>query len=201
MKPEVKVIQTGYSNSNGNGSFSADCTVSLIVSDKGMILVDTGGPSKKHQLLENLKRFGFTPEDICTVICTHGHSDHVGNLNLFSHAKFIVGYDVFTGDVYESFNFQDAAAKYVLSENIFVMPTPGHTHSDVSVVVQNTDVGTVVVAGDLFENERDLKNPSQWHCLSENINMQQLNRDKVLAIADYIVPGHGAMFKVHKEQL
>ncbi len=28
--------------------------------------------------------------------------------------------------------------------------------------------------------------------------MQKENRDKVLAIADYIVPGHGSMFKVKK---
>ena len=36
---------------------------------------------------------------------------------------------------------------YVLDEHTEVLPTPGHTGSDISVVVRNTPIGTVVVAG------------------------------------------------------
>ena len=36
---------------------------------------------------------------------------------------------------------------YVLDEHTVVLPTPGHTGSDISVVVRNTPIGTVVVAG------------------------------------------------------
>ena len=36
---------------------------------------------------------------------------------------------------------------YVLEEHTEVLPTPGHTGSDISVVVRNTPIGTVVVAG------------------------------------------------------
>ena len=34
------------------------------------------------------------------VVCTHGHSDHVGNLNLFADAKIIVSHDICKGDKY-----------------------------------------------------------------------------------------------------
>ena len=36
---------------------------------------------------------------------------------------------------------------YKLHEWVEVLPTPGHTGSDVSVVVRNTSIGTIVVAG------------------------------------------------------
>lgn len=39
--------------------------------------------------------------DVKTVVCSHGHSDHVGNIGLFPHAKIIVGYDICYSDIYE----------------------------------------------------------------------------------------------------
>ena len=43
---------------------------------------------------------GLQPHDIKVVIGTHGHSDHIGNLNLFQQAMFIVCYDICSGDTY-----------------------------------------------------------------------------------------------------
>ena len=50
--------------------------------------------------------------------------------------------------------------------------------------------------GDLFETEKDLEDPTIWEENSENRDLQRENRNKVLEIADYIIPGHGPMFKV-----
>lgn len=61
------------------------------------------------------------------------------------------------------------------------------------------DFGTVVLAGDLFENERDTEDVSLWRDISVNCEVQQRNRDRVLKIADYIVPGHGPPFKVSSD--
>lgn len=42
------------------------------------------------------------PNDISYLICTHGHIDHIGNLNLFKNAKVILDHDVATkADIYE----------------------------------------------------------------------------------------------------
>ena len=54
----------------------------------------------------------------------------------------------------------------------------------------------VALAGDLFEREEDLDDSSIWEQNSENCEIQRKNREKILQIADYIVPGHGPMFKV-----
>lgn len=58
-----------------------------------------------------------------------------------------------------------------------------------------------IFSGDLFEKEEDLTNPSLWRDIagSEDPVQQEANRNKVLAIADYIIPGHGYMFKVQRK--
>lgn len=84
-----------------------------------------------------------------------------------------------------------------IEENIEVISTPGHTPQDVSVVVRGTERGTVVVCGDLFECEDD---ENSWKKLSECPEKQIASRKKVIEVADWIVPGHGCMFKVKKSE-
>ncbi|OTF73862.1 hypothetical protein BLA29_010794 [Euroglyphus maynei] len=71
-------------------------------------------------------------------------------------------------------------------------------HNDVSVICRNVErLGTVAIVGDLFESGADLQNEQLWiDAGSMNPTEQRNNRDYILSIADYIVPGHGGMFKV-----
>lgn len=198
-KNKVIVLQNGYCTSSKDGkSFMADCSVTLIKSpDVGNILVDTSGPWNKEKLIEEIESQNITLQDIGTVVCTHGHSDHVGNLNIFpATCKIIVGFDISLGNLYEEFNFKEQQS-YPLSPTIDVIATPGHTGNDVSVVVRNTEFGTIVVAGDLFENEYDIADESIWKSNSENPDVQRKNRERVLTLADFVVPGHGKMFSTH----
>lgn len=55
------------------------------------------------------------------------------------------------------------------------------------------------LVGDLFECLEDLEEPSLWQDNSENPELQQQWRIEVLKKADYIVPGHGKMFKVPED--
>jgi glyoxylase-like metal-dependent hydrolase (beta-lactamase superfamily II) len=36
---------------------------------------------------------------------------------------------------------------YEIDDDVEVVPTPGHTGADISVIVSNTELGTVAVAG------------------------------------------------------
>lgn len=47
-----------------------------------------------------LSDHGLHYSDITHVVCSHGHSDHVGNLGLFPDALLIVSYDICRGDTY-----------------------------------------------------------------------------------------------------
>ena len=51
-------------------------------------------------------------------------------------------------------------------------------------------------SGDLFECEEDLEDPDIWQECSWDRETHQQSRIEVLRIADYIVPGHGKLFRV-----
>ena len=187
----------GYSYVDEEQRYRATGSVTLVLGPSLKILVDTGSPWDGAQILAKLKGHGIDADDINIVVCTHGHIDHVGNLNLFQKAKHIVSHDIAIGpDIYEDHQFKDSIPLYAIDGNtVQVIKTPGHTNSDVSVVVKTGDQGTVVIVGDLFEREND---DQIWREISEFPQMQEENRQRVLKMADYIVPGHGAMFKVVK---
>ena len=55
--------------------------------------------------------------------------------------------------------------------------------------------------GDLFEKEEDIKDSDIWLKIagSENPTLQYKNRQKILQLADYVIPGHGAGFHIFDE--
>ncbi|KAK7090571.1 metallo-beta-lactamase domain-containing protein 1-like isoform X2 [Littorina saxatilis] len=194
---EVIVLKEGYTKPVQKGHFKAGGSVTLLKGPQN-IVVDTGSPWDRELLLNGLKANGLSPDLINYVICSHGHSDHVGNLNLFQNSVHIVSYDICKGDQYIMHDFIEGIP-YEIDENVEIWPTPGHTGADVSVIVRGTKHGTVAVAGDLFECFEDLEEPELWQNSSEQPEQQQQSRFDVLRVADAIVPGHGAMFQVPAE--
>ncbi|XP_038588360.1 metallo-beta-lactamase domain-containing protein 1 [Micropterus salmoides] len=187
----VSVLKTGYCVSQTDGTFKADGTITLITGPR-TILVDTGGPWDRDFLLMKLKERSLAPGDINLVVGTHGHSDHIGNLSLFPSAVVIVGYDISEGDTYRPNKLAEGHA-YTIDEHVSVVPSPGHSGQDVSVLVKGTSAGTVLVAGDLFERCSD---EDSWRDQSMNTSVQELSRQEALRIVDVIIPGHGLPFKV-----
>ncbi|XP_078056986.1 metallo-beta-lactamase domain-containing protein 1 [Mustelus asterias] len=190
----VFVIQEGYAYTDREGRTRADGTVTLLKGPQ-VVLVDTGSPWDKGVILQGLGAHGLEAGDVSFVVCTHGHSDHVGNLNLFPEATVVVSQDICRRDVYLEHDF-GAGLPFRIDDSVEVFATPGHCGSDVSVLVRGTEEGTVVAAGDLFEREED---DGSWQLLSENPELQAKHRDKVRKLADVIIPGHGAPFRIIKE--
>jgi len=50
----------------------------LVVQRDGILLVDAGLPGMWRDVVEALRLVGATPDDVTTVLLTHGHFDHVG---------------------------------------------------------------------------------------------------------------------------
>lgn len=192
------MLKEGYCREGEKkGSFKASGTITVVKGEHHNILVDTGNPWDTGELLSELSKANLEIKDIHYVVCTHGHSDHVGNLNIFLQSTHIVGHDIAYKDNYEDIAFKEGEP-YEIEDNIEVISTPGHMHHDISVVVKNTKHGTVVIAGDLFECEKDLDDSTIWKEKSEDKELQEQSRQRVLEIADYIIPGHGPGFKVPK---
>ena len=194
----VRVLRPGYCRPQAPNRMHADGSSTLIRDAGQRILVDTLGPWQAQNLAKLLLQHDTLPQDIDVVVCTHTHPDHAGNLNLFTNSRLhIAGFSVYHDDEYTMHPFSENVP-FKLTDNVRVIPTPGHTLSCVSVVVENAQgLGTVVVAGDLFEREEDLKNDCIWiEAGSEDEAKQRSSRAAVLSIADFIVPGHGPMFPV-----
>lgn len=192
---EVIVLFDGYSNVTVNG-YRANCSCTLIKSETNNIIVDTMTAWDGDRLVEKLKEHNLNCDDINYIICTHGHSDHIGCNYLFTNAHIhIIGYCVSKNDLYLECDFKNGE-EYIINDYIKIIPTPGHTLQDVSVLVE-TRQGIIAITGDLFENEKDLLDDTIWKKAgSDSEELQLANREKILEIADFIVPGHGPMFKL-----
>ncbi|CAG0920270.1 unnamed protein product [Notodromas monacha] len=159
--------------------------------------------------MENLalEKEGVNPSRVTHCVATHGHYDHVGNMNLFQDAKWhIVGFTVFQPRDKCYLHPFECNEPFIVDDWVRILPTPGHTLSDVTVIVDAVEgMGTVAVAGDLFEKEEDVEDPSLWiGAGSENPAKQKENRWKIASMADWIIPGHGPIFKVtekHRDNL
>ena len=75
----------------------------LLVSESHKILIDTGNGSKwtkkyidlynidlsRYNIDSSLKKYGFYPEDITDVICTHLHFDHAGGNTIYDQNTIV----------------------------------------------------------------------------------------------------------------
>ncbi|KAI5635737.1 metallo-beta-lactamase superfamily domain-containing protein [Phthorimaea operculella] len=184
--------------SGNEDEMSANCSCTLI-KGRHNVIVDTMTAWDSEKILSSLRHHNITPEEINYVVSTHGHSDHVGNNNLFLNAKHIVGFSVSHKDKYIMHPF-DKGEAYLINENVKVLPTPGHTMSDVTVLAKTVQGHIIALTGDLFEKYEDIENPKIWlEAGSEDPVQQAKNRLKVVEMADWIVPGHGTKFQVTKE--
>lgn len=188
----VHVLVEGYSRWVSPIEHHAVASVTLLCG-RYNILVDTGGPHNGDEVLQGVLAVGVSPEQVDFVVITHPHPDHSGNINLFPNAQVIMAHEIVRGPVFAIHNVFSTTTGLRLDERVHVVPTPGHSQYCVSVFV-DTSVGRVVIAGDVFENEDDFLRDSHYATLSEDIEAHKSSRARIAMWADWIVPGHGAMF-------
>jgi glyoxylase-like metal-dependent hydrolase (beta-lactamase superfamily II) len=63
----------------------------VLKTPNGAALVDAGMDGQGRQLLSELASAGVRPEQVHTVLLTHGHVDHWGGAHLFPNARVVVG--------------------------------------------------------------------------------------------------------------
>ncbi len=197
---EVKILIKGIHGKPVGDKVQIGATATLIKSDKN-ILVDTGYFGDEEALIEALAKENLSPEKIDIVILTHMHLDHVVNTYLFKDSKiycklrknYIGQYHVPKEKSLYRFELKDGTE---LAKDVSILLTPGHTEDHMSVLVK-TETGNVVVAGDAIASE-DLVDTSKKPALAADFDDFDISRKKILAIADYIIPGHGDMFEAKK---
>ena len=191
---QIKTLIQGYAKQLKKG-WVASSTCCLILTENKKIITDPG--CNREKLLKALKKEGLTTKDIDYVFLSHRHPDHILLAGMFEKAKFIT-FDsnlMYDNDLMLEFD------KHILGKDIEVIETPGHVLEHLSLLV-NTPKGKVAIAGDVIwwvDGEEQVFDINQKdHTQAKGFNMKTLieSRKRLLKIADYIIPGHGKMFKV-----
>ncbi|MDP3057669.1 MAG: MBL fold metallo-hydrolase [bacterium] len=185
MKTFVKIIKPGYFKWIGKNRCQTGSNVVLICDSGKNILVDTGSPGEDKKIIAGLKKEKLKPKNIDIVVLTHPHADHIANNFLFSEALFIDSLGEFKGD-----KFLLAKAERRITKNVRITKTPGHALEDISIIVNNTEFGIIAVVGDLYWRGGDNK-----LLQVESPKTLTASRKKILLMVDYLIPGHGKMFK------
>ncbi|MBU3940485.1 MAG: MBL fold metallo-hydrolase [Nanoarchaeota archaeon] len=198
---EVKVLVSGGHEDTDEG-LKIGSTTTLIKTDQN-IIVDPGALIDEQKLLDALKKENISPEDIKLVVLTHTHIDHTVNLHLFKNAtvylKFMGSYPGQMQVINKGLLIRkDLLEDTKIAKDVKIILIPGHSNDLIGLVI-DTDEGNVVIASDAISNEgcADLKNEPNPMIVAD-VDQYNESRKKILKIADFIIPGHGKMFKVNK---
>jgi len=192
----VQIIVGELSDEGSDGTFKWSGS-STLIQDSGLnILVDSGSAQNRNKLIAALAQQGIKPQNIQIVIYTHAHPAHMGNDNVFPYAEKIYATFVFKGDEWISLT-QLKEPSIRLTQNVEIWQTPGRSYMHNSVVVRNVpNQGSVVIAGNVFLNERAFNHPTAWQRFAVDKDLLTQVRSMLLCQGDYIIPGYGAPFIV-----
>jgi len=190
MSAKVKIIHEGWIESDcvkAHKVPTTSPTISLIEDGAIVAVVDPGEMPNQQILVDALKKEGLEIKEVTHVLVTHSHFDHYRNVGMFPESTIVVEY---FGLWAEGRN-KDFLKKF--SENIEIISAPGHNYDALSFLI-DTKEGKIAVAGDVFWKENYPKKDPY----ATDLNQLEKSRKKILELADYIIPGHGKMFKVEK---
>lgn len=192
---EVKVLIEGYAREEGDSELASSTTT--LIKDKSLNIIIDPGMNRKL-LLEALKKENLSPKDINYVILTHTHLDHCLLTGIFDNATIL--------DDSSSYTFNGKIKEHggvVPNTDLKIIKTPGHDQFHCSVLVNDNKLGKVVIASDVIWWSDDEKQETDKQSIISHKDPYVKDekklvesRKKILELADYIIPGHGKMFKV-----
>lgn len=147
-------------------------------------VVDPGLAPSPAAILDPLRALGLAPEEVTAVVLSHHHPDHTLNAALFPNAAVHDHWAVYRGDAWDSRECEGAE----LSPSVRLMRTPGHSAEDLSTVI-GTPEGIAVATHLWWTAEGPADDP-----YAPDRQVLRESRERVLALADLIIPGHGAPF-------
>jgi len=194
---KIKILIRGYVKEIDGKEF-ASSTTTLIQDADLNIIVDPGMDRKL--LVSALNEENLSLNQIDYVILTHTHLDHSLLAGIFENAKILDNNEIYSFDG----NIGEHGGK-VPNTEIQIIKTPGHDQFHCSVLVDTEDLGKVIIAGDVFWWTDDEEQKTDKLSLLEHkdpylkdAQALKKSREKILELADYIIPGHGKIFKVKK---
>ena len=174
----LDVLFTGYADDHVAG------TVCLIRDGDHVIVVDPGMVPSRAAILDPLGELGVSPRDVTDVVLSHHHPDHTVNIALFGEIPVHDFQAVYHRDRWDA----RGADGVHLTPSVWLLATPGHTPQDLSVLV-GTAEHVVVLTHLWWTDQGPLDDP-----YAPDPEALRAQRERVLALADLVVPGHGPAF-------
>ncbi|MBL27913.1 MAG: MBL fold metallo-hydrolase [Rhodospirillaceae bacterium] len=204
MALDYEIIVKG-NNLRIEDGFLGLANLTLVESDDGPLLFDTGHFCNRPMLLKALARRGYGPGDVRKVFLSHLHFDHCVNVDLFPKAKIYVSRreleyadSPHPDDIFVPWLIREQLSRHdvtylegegELGAGIRYMPAPGHTPGQYMLVLDHPQKGCVVLAGDAIKYAKEaVARCSDMPFLSVEEGERTIN--KILGMADRIVPGH-----------
>ncbi|HYI66287.1 MAG TPA: MBL fold metallo-hydrolase [Candidatus Limnocylindrales bacterium] len=160
-------------------------TCTLVRDGDLVAVIDPGLAPSQASLLDPLRALGLDPGDVTAVVLSHHHPDHTLNAALFPDAAVHDHWAVYRGDAWDSRDCEGA----VLSPSVQLLRTPGHSAEDLSTLIGTPD-GVVVATHLWWGADGPADDP-----YAPDRDVLRASRLRVLAVADVIIPGHGAPFR------
>ncbi|HEX8940038.1 MAG TPA: MBL fold metallo-hydrolase [Candidatus Limnocylindrales bacterium] len=177
----VHLLHPGYAAGRVGSS------VSLVRDGEAQIVVDPGMVARRSLILDPLAALGVAPEAVTHVFLTHHHPDHVVNVALFPDAEVVDFWARYRGDEW----LDHDGDGYRLAPHSQLWLTPGHTEEDATLVVEAED-GVYALTHLWWRADRS---PAVDPLAADQAALER-GRDRVLAAADVVIPGHGRAFRV-----
>jgi glyoxylase-like metal-dependent hydrolase (beta-lactamase superfamily II) len=160
-------------------------TVVLVTDGDAKIVVDPGMVPGQRAILDPLARHGVDPSEVTDVVFSHHHPDHTLNAGLFPRARFHDHWAIYQDDRWDSRPAEGAS----LSPCVRLIETPGHSPQDITTLVATRE-GVVACTHLWWSSSGPADDP-----YAPDRELLRAGRERVLAIASLIVPGHGPAFR------
>lgn len=162
-------------------------TVALVQDGDATIVVDPGMVARRSLILDPLAALGVAPEAVTHIFLSHHHPDHTINCALFPNAEIVDFWARYRDDLW----LDHDGDGYRLAPRSQLWLTPGHTEEDASLIVEADDATYALTHLWWYTDRTPEVDP-----LGADQAAIERGRERILAVADVVMPGHGAPFRV-----
>ena len=179
---ELHVLFEGYVREGDE--LHVGSTVGFVRDGDTAVIVDPGLVPNPASILDPLRALGVEAGAITDVVFSHHHPDHTVNAALFPEARIHDVMAIYQGDLW----IDRPAEGFEISPNIRLIETPGHTREDITTLVE-TETGITAFTHLWWTEDGPADDPYSF-----DRDVLRAQRERVLELAERIIPGHGAPF-------